>query len=104
VSKNLGNIPKQEKMTEEQEQTFTNGINKGRKLEREDIIKLLESYRCKCLDLTGDELRAFIDSEENKLKHLDCFFVGIDWVIDTLRVESKSITRRLKIENGDTIE
>ena len=65
MSKNLGNIPKQETMTEEQEQTFTNGINKGRKLEREDIIKLFESKRCKCLDLTGDELKTFIDNEKD---------------------------------------
>jgi hypothetical protein len=39
VSKSLGNIPKQQEMSEEQEQTFTNGINKGRKLERELILK-----------------------------------------------------------------
>lgn len=39
MSKNLGNIPAQKKMSEEQEQTFTNGINKGRKLEREEMKK-----------------------------------------------------------------
>ena len=43
MSKNLNNIPKQDQMTEQQEQTFTNGINKGRKLEQERIIKLLEN-------------------------------------------------------------
>jgi hypothetical protein len=37
MSKKLGNIPTQKKMSEEQEQTFTNGINKGRKLEREKM-------------------------------------------------------------------
>jgi hypothetical protein len=42
MSKNLEHIPKQMNMTEEQEQVFTNGINKGRKLEREHIIQLLE--------------------------------------------------------------
>lgn len=41
MSKNLGNIPQQVEMSEEQQQTFTNGINKGRKLERERIISLL---------------------------------------------------------------
>lgn len=40
MSKNLGNIPNQVSMTEEQEQTFTNGINKGRKLERERILAM----------------------------------------------------------------
>jgi hypothetical protein len=44
VSKNLGNVPSQEKMSEEQEQAFTNGINKGRKLEREEILKRLADY------------------------------------------------------------
>ena len=39
MSKKLGNIPTQKKMSEEQEQTFTNGINKGRKLEREEMKK-----------------------------------------------------------------
>ena len=43
VGKTLGNIPRQIKMSEEQEQTFTNGINKGRKLERQAIISLLEA-------------------------------------------------------------
>jgi hypothetical protein len=47
MSKNLGNIPAQDKMSEEQEQTFTNGINKGRKLENERIIALLESEAVK---------------------------------------------------------
>lgn len=43
VSKNLGNIPRQLHMTEEQEQTFTSGINKGRKLERKLItIRVME--------------------------------------------------------------
>lgn len=45
MGKNLGNIPKQEKMTEEQEQTFTNGINKGRKLEREQREAWLNRVR-----------------------------------------------------------
>ena len=39
MSKNLGNIPRQVEMTEEQEQTFTNGINKGRKLERSMLLE-----------------------------------------------------------------
>ena len=39
MSKNLGNIPSQVGMTEEQEQTFTNGINKGRKLERSMLLE-----------------------------------------------------------------
>lgn len=43
MGKNLGNIPRQVKMSEEQEQTFTNGVNKGRKLERNRIIALLET-------------------------------------------------------------
>ncbi len=40
VSKNLGHIPKQSAMDEAVEQSFTNGINKGRKLERERILGL----------------------------------------------------------------
>lgn len=44
MSKKLGNIPKQEKMTEEQEQVFTNGINKGRKLERKKLIKVIKEH------------------------------------------------------------
>lgn len=42
MSKNLGHIPKQSAMEEAVEQAFTNGINRGRKLERESIIKMLE--------------------------------------------------------------
>jgi len=44
LSKNLGNIPAQAIMSEEQEQVFTNGINKGRKLERKLFIKLLTAH------------------------------------------------------------
>lgn len=39
---NLGNIPFQKSMNNEQEQVYTNGINKGRKLEREETVKVLE--------------------------------------------------------------
>lgn len=44
MSKNLSNIFRQKNMSEEQEQTFTNGINKGRKLERKLFIKLLKAH------------------------------------------------------------
>lgn len=47
MSKNLGNIPPQKNMTEEQQQTFSNGINKGRKLERKseaEIIRKAVAY------------------------------------------------------------
>ena len=43
MSKNLGDVPRQEKMSEEQEQAFTNGINKGRKLEREYLIAIIKT-------------------------------------------------------------
>jgi len=42
MSKNLGNIPKQSAMDEAVEQAFTNGINKGRKLQYQESIELLE--------------------------------------------------------------
>ena len=45
MSKNLGNIPKQSAMEEAVEQAFTNGINKGRKLEREAHEKWLNRVR-----------------------------------------------------------
>lgn len=45
MSKNLGNIPSQESMSESQEQTFTNGINKGRKLEREMLVGLIMEHK-----------------------------------------------------------
>lgn len=44
MSKNLSNIPLPKNMTEEQQQTFTNGWNRGRKAERKRIIALLEKY------------------------------------------------------------
>lgn len=45
MSKNLGNIPLPKNMTEEQQQTFTNGWNRGRKAELKRIIALLELHR-----------------------------------------------------------
>ena len=74
MSKNLKNIPKQVKMTEEQEQTFTNGINKGRKQERERIIKLAQEWiselrghdgECNCKH-EASVLQTFIDHPDFK--------------------------------------
>jgi hypothetical protein len=58
MSKKLGNIPTQEKMSEEQEQTFTNGINKGRKLQYRHDIELLEGgleEACEYLHMAYEE-------------------------------------------------
>ena len=52
----LTNIPKQVVMTAEQEQVFTNGINKGRKLENKRVIKMLEAEIENLTDLVAGNL------------------------------------------------
>lgn len=64
----------------------------GRKIgvveERERIIKLLKSKRCECLDLEKDEFVA-LAKKDGLLKHANCDWVGLDWVIAFIKGENK---------------
>ena len=60
----------------------------GRKAERSRIIGLLLDKRCVCLDLTGERLRSLIDSD-TPMKHANCDYVGLDWVIALIKGENK---------------
>jgi hypothetical protein len=64
MGKKLGNIPTQKKMSKEQEQAFTNGINKGRKLESERIIKLLIELNAIRYDVFGSLVAFNTDGTE----------------------------------------
>jgi hypothetical protein len=90
VGKILGNIPKQSKMDSEQEQTFTNGINKGRKLEQERVLALWSAEMlCDCEDAMGHLYRRINNSIVR---------TSADNVVND--TTSKSVLRRLEIQEG----
>lgn len=61
-------------------------IELGKKLERERLVKLLESKRCYCLD---NPIQNISDDREELMKHMNCEFIGIDWAIRLLKEEQK---------------
>lgn len=63
----IGHVPHQKNMSDEQEQTFTNGINKGRKLERTAITGLLNR----------DDLVPRINTPQGNWVHLDTLLTRI---------------------------
>lgn len=54
----------------------------------ESIIKSLESKRCECLDLTKDEF-IVLAKKDGLVKHANCDWVGLDWVITFVKGETE---------------
>jgi hypothetical protein len=70
-------------------ETYTEAYRAGKADENKRTIELLKSKRCKCLDLEGDELIELINSEDDKLKHMNCEWVFLDWTIALVEGEQK---------------
>jgi hypothetical protein len=63
---------------------FTCPICYGADRERERLAQLFRSKRCECMYLHGEELTAFLDAEDDNLKHMNCDWVELDWVIEEI--------------------
>lgn len=50
-----------------------------------NIIKQLKSKRCACLDMTTEQFFEAYPDPKEAWNHSNCFFVGIDWVIDLIK-------------------
>lgn len=81
MSKNLGNIPRQYMMSEEQEQAYTNGINKGIKLAKKLLIEELEEYQEFFKSISGLDSETPPDNPEKTLGYA----LGIKKSIDIVK-------------------
>jgi len=60
------------------------------------VIERFKNERCECLDMPVKEFIDWIQAEADKLKHANCFYVGIDWAIDWAKEELVGNTEKLE--------
>ena len=61
------------------------GKQDGIDQERKRLADLFRSHRCKCLDMTIEQLADLQpDPKKRFFEHANCDWVGLDWVIEQI--------------------